>query len=114
MMVAAAQQYEGILLFYFFEGILMPVNLYTWASLVAQLVKPPAMEETWFNPWVGKILWRRERLPTPYSGLENAMGCIVHAASLGSVPGSGRSSGEGNGNPLQYFCLENSMDGGDW
>ena len=29
---------------------------------------------------------------------------------MGSVPGSGRSPGEGNGNPLQYFCLENSMD----
>ena len=31
-----------------------------------------------------------------------------------SIPGSGRSPGEGNGNPLQYSCLENSMDGGDW
>ena len=30
----------------------------------------------------------------------------------GSSPGSGRSSGEGNGNPLQYSCLENPMDGG--
>jgi len=33
---------------------------------VAQLVKNlPAMKETGFYPWVGKILWRRERLPTP-------------------------------------------------
>ena len=32
----------------------------------------------------------------------------------GSIPGSGRSPGEGNGNPLQYFCLENPMDGGAW
>ena len=31
---------------------------------------------------------------------------------LGSIPGSGRSSGEGNGNPLQYSFLENPMDGG--
>ena len=39
---------------------------YSWASLVAQLVKnPSAMWETWFYPWVGKIPWRRERLPTP-------------------------------------------------
>ena len=30
------------------------------------------------------------------------------------IPGSGRSSGEGNGNPLQYSCLENPMDGGVW
>ena len=33
---------------------------------------------------------------------------------LGSIPGSGRSPGEGNGNPLQYSCLENPMDGGVW
>ena len=32
----------------------------------------------------------------------------------GSVPGSGRSPGEGNGNPLQYSCLENPMDRGSW
>ena len=32
----------------------------------------------------------------------------------GSIPGSGRSPGEGNGNPLQYSCLENPMDGGPW
>ena len=32
----------------------------------------------------------------------------------GSIPGLGRSPGEGNGNPLQYSCLENSMDKGDW
>ena len=32
--------------------------------------------------------------------------------SVGSIPGSGRSSGGGNGNPLQYSCLENSMDRG--
>ena len=33
---------------------------------------------------------------------------------LGSIPGTGRSSGEGNGNPLQYSCLENPMDRGAW
>ena len=32
----------------------------------------------------------------------------------GFIPGSGRSPGEGNGNPLQYSCLENPMDGGAW
>ena len=35
-----------------------------------------------------------------------------NAGDLGSIPGSGRSPGEGNSNPLQYFCLENPMDGG--
>ena len=37
-----------------------------------------------------------------------------NAGDLGLIPGSGRSPGEGNGNPLQYSCLENSMDGGAW
>ena len=32
----------------------------------------------------------------------------------GSISGLGRSPGEGNGNPLQYYCLENSMDRGAW
>ena len=37
-----------------------------------------------------------------------------NAGDLGSIPGSGRSPGEGNGNPLQYSCLENPMEGGAW
>ena len=37
-----------------------------------------------------------------------------NAGDLGSIPGSGRSPGEGNDNPLHYSCLENSMDGGAW
>ena len=37
-----------------------------------------------------------------------------NAEDLGLIPGSGRSPGEGNGNPLQYSCLENPMDRGAW
>ena len=56
------------------------------ASLVAQLVKnPPAMQETAYN-----------------------------AGDPGLTLGSGRSSGEGNGNPFQYFCLGNPMDREAW
>ena len=36
------------------------------------------------------------------------------AGDVGSIPGSRRSPEEGNGNPLQYSCLENSMDRGAW
>ena len=36
------------------------------------------------------------------------------ASTEGSIPGSGRFSGEGTGNPLQYSCLENPIDGGAW
>ena len=37
-----------------------------------------------------------------------------NAGDLGSIPGSGRSPGEGNGNPFQYSCLENPMGRGAW
>ena len=47
------------------EGTGCPLQ-YSWASLVAQLVKnSPAMRETGVDPWVGKISWRREKLSTP-------------------------------------------------
>ena len=39
---------------------------------------------------------------------------VYNAGDLGSIPGPGRFPGEGNGNPLQYSCLENPMDGGAW
>ena len=49
-------------------------------------------------------------LPGGSEGKESA----CKERDLGSVPGSGRSPGEGTGNPLQYSCLENSMDRGTW
>ena len=52
--------------------------------------------------WVG--------FPDGSEGKESAR----NAGDLGSIPGSGRSPGEGHGNPRQYSCLENSMDGGAW
>ena len=38
----------------------------------------------------------------------------ANAGDMGSIPGSGRSTGEGNGNPLQYSCLGNLTDTGTW
>ena len=108
-----------------------------------------------FNPWVGKIPWRRQWQPTPvllpgeshggrslvgyspwgrrvghdwatslslsvlfeyhsvYGGLDGKASAY-NAGDPGSIPGLGRSPGEGNGNPLQYSCLKNPMDGGAW
>ena len=48
----------------------------------------------------------------PHSSVGKESACS--AGDLGSIPGSGRSPGEGNGNPLQYSCLENPMDRGVW
>jgi len=49
-------------------------------------------------------------LPPSSVGKESA----CNAGKLGLIPGSGRSPGEGNGNPLQYSCLENPMDRRAW
>ena len=49
-----------------------------------------------------------------FPGGSEVKASACNAEDLGSIPGSGRSPGEGNGNPLQYSCLENPMDGGAW
>ena len=94
-------------------------------------------------PRLGRDAGERKGYPLYCSGLENSMDCVVHgvtksgtrlsdfhfsglscsskgkesacnAGDQGSIPGSGKSSGGENGNPLQYSCLENLMDRGVW
>ena len=50
----------------------------------------------------------------PFSGGSDVKASACSVGDLGSILGSGRFPGEGNGNPLQYSCLENPMDGGAW
>ena len=79
----------------------------------------PTIQETWvgFDSWVGKIHCRRDRLPTlvflgfPCGSADKESACNVgDQGDLASIPGLGRSPGEGKGYPLQYSGLENSMD----
>ena len=49
-----------------------------------------------------------------FPGGSDGKASVYNAGDLGSIPGSRRSPGEGNGNPLQYSCLENPMDRGAW
>ena len=49
-----------------------------------------------------------------FPGGSDGKASVYNAGDLCSIPESGRSSGEGNGNPLQYYCLENPMDRGAW
>ena len=68
------------------------------------------MQEIQFSFWVKKIPWRRDGLPSPvslgFAGGSDGKESTCNAGDLGSIPGLGRSSGEGYGNPLQYSCLE--------
>ena len=50
----------------------------------------------------------------PQKGGLDGKASAYSVGDLGSIPRSGRSSGEGNGTPLQYSCLENPTDGGAW
>ena len=52
--------------------------------------------------------------PLVFPGGSDSKESACNAGDLGSIPGSGRSPGEGNGNPLQYSCLENPMGRGAW
>ena len=67
-----------------------------------------------------KFLWFILLLSTSISEYRTSLVSQMVKASAynvgdpGSIPGLGRSPGEGNGNPLQYSCLENPMDGGAW
>ena len=52
--------------------------------------------------------------PVGFPGGAAVKASACNVGDLGSIPGSGRYPGEGNGNPLQYSCLENPMDRGAW
>ena len=81
--------------------------MYSWTSLVAQMVKIHLQcRRTQFNSWVGKIHWRRDRLPTPVlwlpwwlSGEEST----CNAGDPGSIPGSGRFSWRWEWQPTPVF-----------
>ena len=49
-----------------------------------------------------------------FPGGSDGKASVYNAGDPALIPGSGRSLGEGNGNPLQYYCLENPMDRGAW
>ena len=97
------------------EYLILFFILYYRASLIAQLVKnPPAMQETLVRFLGWEIPWRRDRLPIPvFLGFPCGLAgkkSTCNAGGLGSIPGLGRSPGEGKGYPFQYSGLENFMD----
>ena len=59
-----------------------------------------------------QVFSKRHKIGLPGGSEVKASACNVE--DLGSIPGSGRSPGEGNGNPFQYSHLENPTDGGAW
>ena len=86
-----------------------------YASLSKGVDRNPDFGNTSHHLWqphrhIAQICFNRAGFPGGSGGKASA--CSV--GDLGSIPGLGRSPGEWNGNPLQYSCLENSMDWGAW
>ena len=78
------------------------------SGLLSNTQKNELSEETHMLAHLQTLLGRG------FPGGSEVKASACNAGDLGSIPGSGRSPGEGNGNPLQYSCLENPMDGGAW
>ena len=89
---------------WYLTAVLICSSLKTWcgASFLPSLV-PPSLHPSLF-------LFLNSTFPWWLSGEE----FTFNAGDVGSIPGSRRSPGEGNGNPLQYSCLGNSTDRGAW
>ena len=66
------------------------------------------------NATARNSLWLRVYLNIGFPGGSEVKAPVCSVGDLGSIPGLGRFPGEGNGNPLQYSCLENPMDRGAW
>ena len=114
-----AQQWDcWIIRQFYFKCIILPLVLAVIHTQTCNLMLCNKVHlqyrRPWFNSWVRKIPWRRDRLPTPVflgflcGSADKESAC--NAEDLGSIPGLGRSPGEGRGYPLQYSGLENSMD----
>ena len=74
---------------------------------------------SWGTRDLGATYWPEVKLHCislrpDFPGGSDGKASAYNPGDPGSIPGSGRSPGEGNGNPLQYSCLENPMDRGAW
>ena len=90
------------------------------------LAEPPCLQDQSFSikpstGWMrpihtleGNLLYSKSTDFKGFSGSSDGKESACNVGDPGLIPGSGRSPGEGNGNPLQYSCLENPMNGGVW
>ena len=86
-------------------------NWYSWRPGVLQSIG--LQSRTWLSYWT-ELNWREFWGFPGGSVVKNSPANAGEARDAGSIPRSGRSPGGGNGNPLQYSCLENLMDGEVW
>ena len=90
----------------------MAIHSSTLAWKIPWTEKPDRLRG--YSPWGRKESDTTERLHFHFSVVKNPPANAEDTRDMSSIPGLGRSPGEGNGNPLQHSCLENPMDRGAW
>ena len=78
--------------------------IYTTADVAESLIRSKI--------FLISLMLSKKKKKKGFPGGSDCKASACNAGDPGSIPGSGRSPGEGNGNPLQHSCLENPMDGG--
>ena len=108
---------------HFFHGSLMPSNMWdTWQSVPQNAL--PSESQVLKDCWYIRFTRPRFKLyachfsflfgPQYFPGSSDGKASAYNEEDPGSIPGSGRCPEEGNGNRLQYSCLENPRNGGSW
>ena len=90
----------------------LSIRDWSWMFNMYEFIKLSNFLHNHFQIWEIKISSSLRKIDFP--GGSDGKASAYNVGDLGSIPGSGRSPGEGNGNLLQYSCLENPMDGGAW
>ena len=92
------------------------VNGVVYLDLIEQQIYPCTTDRSseFFFPFKGRSIPKFLKGAVIFPGGSDGKESACNAGDLGWIPGSGRSPGEGTGYPLQYSCLENSMNRGAW
>ena len=91
-----------------------PVNVGNLISSSSSFSKPSVDIWVWIMLKPSMQDFKHILTSMGFPGGSEVKASACNAGDSGSIPELGRSPGEGNGNPLQYSCLENPMDGGAW
>ena len=85
---------------------------WTELSKIKDIYAYSLIQETSSGTWASEYLYKAFNIGLDFPGGSDGKASAYNPGDLGSIPGLGRSPGEGNDNPLQYYCLENPMVGG--
>ena len=81
---------------------------------ISQFISPLGLFFFFFDIIMNSYILKSSNVLRDFPGDSESKESACNAGDSGSIPGSGRSPGEGNGNPLYHSCLENFMDRGTW